>query len=250
MLFNALAENWRLLVIALVVGATSFAAAFVLAARTDEGGSPGALSTASAGPARTPRAGDVRVPESIQSLEELHAVATQIIGEPPEGAGYDGYRAVTSANAEISVELPPAWTSTEPLPWLGEDDQRIGESILATPEASRFYQAWDTPGAFVGASREIAEEGPDALLDGGRIFHEQSCIGAGRGDVADDLYIGRFEIWYECGGGPTVVVSVAMQPRDAEDVMVAVYMKLVTAYDLGALERILETLSVDPGAVG
>lgn len=251
---RALGDNWRLLVLALVVGATSFAGAFVVSSQSSGAGADGTGSGAAQSPrqqpARTPRAGEASAPTHVGSTEEIYAAAVDVVGgEPPAGGGYPEYVQVTSANDVISVEVPVVWTGEESPPWLNNDDEPIGVSVVATPEVTRFYQAWDTPGLFLGASTKIADEGADALLDAGRTFHEQSCIPAGRGEVESDAYVGRYEIWYECGQLPTVVVNVAMHPRDAPDVMIAIYVKVVTPYDLGALERALRTFEVSPEAL-
>ena len=237
-------DNWRLIVIGLAVGATAFAGAYVISARSN------GQAAASLPPPRSPAAGALRVPPRIESAGELVEASARFFGgETPTVGGYTDFVAFSEPDGAISVEVPAAWTATEVVPWLDERDERIGTSILSTPDASRFYRAWDAPGLFLGASRRIAAEGADSLLDRGRGFHAQWCLSAGRGDFNDGGYAGRYEAWYECDTATTVVVSAALHPPGSDAVIVAVYVKLVTAYDLVALERILESFRVDPAAV-
>jgi serine protease Do len=156
---------------------------------------------------------------------------------------YADYYVWESENGELTVELPTAWNDTSSGTWRA-NDQEIPSSIALTaaPSIDGFLNTWTTPGMFLGASRQLAQElTPDQLLD--QNVFDQSCSYAGRDTYSDALYTGVFDTWTNCGGENTVLLVVAFQPEDGA-FLGLVQVQVVGDADLEALDRILNSFVV------
>jgi serine protease Do len=162
---------------------------------------------------------------------------------PASGEPYSDYYVWESENGSLTVELPTAWGDTSSGTWRS-NDQEIPASIAVTaaPSIDGFLNTWTTPGMFLGASRQLAQElSTEQLLD--QNSFEQSCTYSGRDVYSDALYSGFFDTWTNCGGENTVFLVVAFEPED-RSFLGLVQVQVVTDADLEALDRILNSFIV------
>lgn len=157
------------------------------------------------------------------------------------GTEYDEY--YTYSTNTITVDLPRAWSDTSTGGWR-RGDVELPESVAlaAAPDIDSFVNTWDTPGMFLGASKQLAREmSVDQLLN--ETAFGESCKYEGREDYRDPLYTGKYDVWTDCGGKDTALIVVAFEPED-KSFLGMVQVQVVSEADLEALDRILDTFVV------
>jgi serine protease Do len=162
---------------------------------------------------------------------------------PSAGESYSDYYLWENESGSLRVELPTAWSDTSSGTWrAGETEIASSIAVTAAPSIDGFLNTWTTPGMFLGASRQLAQElTTQALLD--QNVFDQSCTYGGRESYSDVLYTGYFDTWTNCGGGNTVLLVVAFEPED-RSFLGLVQVQVVTSADLEALDRILNSFVV------
>jgi len=158
---------------------------------------------------------------------------------PSSGVTYS-YVQVSDNSGQLSMEVPTTWSDTNGNPWT-DDDQEIGPAISAAPDLDAYFETWDSPGVFFGASQSLSDT-PATLLD--QYDYSGSCTHAGRFDYADPLYTGLYDLWTGCGDNDSVYMLVAATPEDGSFITL-VGIQAVTNEDLEALEHILATFLAD-----
>ncbi len=157
------------------------------------------------------------------------------------GAGYSDYRTVTDDTGALEVQVPVEWGENRGLTWEFEE-QSVGVSIAAAPSLDGFYETWETPGVFFGASRILAANmNEDTLLDS--VDFSSSCTYEGRQAYEDALYSGSFDVWSNCGGTTTQFVAISVVPENRA-FLGLVQIQIVNEADLDALDRIIKTFQV------
>jgi len=171
-----------------------------------------------------------------QELEEEVADAPAAGG----GATYDSYMTINDDSGVLSVEVPSAWAETNGSAWT-DNDVEIGPAVSAAPDLDGFFNTWETPGMFFGASNQLNDT-VDSLLDG--FSYSDSCSYGGRFDYEDPLYTGKYDLWSECGGSETIYIVLAVQPEDGS-FLALVTVQVVSDADLDALDHIMNTFIVN-----
>jgi serine protease Do len=162
------------------------------------------------------------------------------LGDDVDGEATDAYEytQVTDDDGVLVMQVPTAWADVEGAEW-EEDGRVIGYSIAAAPDLDDFYETWDTPGVFFGASEVLWDETEYGDLLDMNDFSE-FCTYDGRYDYEDAVYIGEYELWIDCDGTSTSLVILEAYPAGSE-FAVLVQVQVVTDADLDALDTILAT---------
>jgi serine protease Do len=176
--------------------------------------------------------GDEQLEVTFSFAEELGG---EIAGEAT--ASYE-YTTVTDDDGVLVMQVPTVWTDINGAQWEVES-RVIGNSIAAAPNLDDFYDTWDTPGVFFGASEVLWQETEYGDLLDLNDFSDL-CAYDNRYDYEDAVYLGEYDVWTECGGTDTAVVVLEAYPAGAEFV-VLVLVQVVTDADLEALDTILAT---------
>jgi serine protease Do len=121
------------------------------------------------------------------------------------------------------------------------EGQTIGLSVLAAPDVDDFYNSWNTPGVFFGATDQF-EVTTDELLDA--FDFSGDCTFSERAAYDDGAYSGSYDVWLNCGGTETLLVVLAAQPADGS-YHTLVMVQVVSDADLEALDQILATFVVN-----
>lgn len=160
------------------------------------------------------------------------------------GTRYEEYYTFEDPSRMLRVDLPRAWSDTSSGNWR-QGNTEIAQSIAVTaaPNIDGFLNTWQTPGMFLGASRQLAQDMTAAQLLDQATFN-QECTYSGRNDYSDPLYTGLYDTWTNCGGGDTVLLVVAFEPED-RSFLGMVQVQVVTEADLEALDRILDTFVIE-----
>jgi serine protease Do len=159
------------------------------------------------------------------------------------GTTYTDYVTIYDDTNSLSVDVPVEWSDIFSGSWILAD-QDVGYTLIASPSLDGFFNTWDTPGIFFGASSSIVSAlSEDDLLDLHTLY--DSCTSTGRDDYDDGLYTGRMEVWENCGGTDTIIVNIAATPQDRAFMML-VQMQVVTDADLDALDRAISSFVASP----
>lgn len=169
------------------------------------------------------------------------AIQQEAGGGLEEGSEYTDYTTITDDTGAISVEVPSSWTEVD-----GQsaslEDGTTAPRVAAAPSLGAFVGAWSAPGLnLVGAPVGFDL---DELLDGTVGGAAEACTDGGREDYDDGLYTGRIQYWLDCDGTGSVTVGIAAQPADGSFV-IAVIVQLASAADAAALDRVIQTFTVD-----
>jgi serine protease Do len=150
---------------------------------------------------------------------------------------YDEYVTVTDDTGALTMDVPAEWSDVNGSAWV-RDDVEVGPAVTASPDLDGYYETWETPGVFFGASAELASEDENALLDG--IDFSADCEYGGRETYSDPLYSGAFDVWQNCGGVGTTFITLAAFPENRAFVLL-LQVQVVSDADLEALDTILNT---------
>ncbi len=156
------------------------------------------------------------------------------------GGAYLDYYSVTDNSESLVMEIPTDWTDVDGSPWT-LDGEEIGLSITAAPNIEGFNTTWLTPGTFFGATSEFNIT-PNEALDS--FDYSGDCAYDARYDYDDSFYVGKYDLWTQCGGENVLYVILAAEPIETRDFLVLVTVQVVTDADLDALDRILATFDV------
>ena len=162
------------------------------------------------------------------------------------GTTYEEYYTFENDARTIRVDIPRAWSDTSTGSWRrGDSEVPRSIAVVAAPDINGFLNTWTTPGMFLGASRQLAQElTPDQLLD--QTAFNGECTYDSRNNYSDPLYTGKYDVWTNCGGRDTALLVVAFTPEDGS-FLGMVQVQVVSKADLKALDRILDSFVVERG---
>ncbi len=159
------------------------------------------------------------------------------------GTSYTDYMTIYDDMGVLSVDVPVEWTDTYGGSWI-LDDQEVGLTIIASPSIDDFYNYWDAPGLFFGASSDFVgvydETDLLAIFD-----FSDSCNPPTRYDYDDGLYEGLMDIYEGCGDIGAAFVNIAAEPADGA-FLVLLQVQISTDADFEALDRAISTFYVTP----
>lgn len=171
-------------------------------------------------------------------LTTTFSFADQFEDDSTDGADYTDYAVISDDSGQLSVSVPTAWADID---GAAIDIGGVqSPSIIASTNVADFQSRWDVPGVQFVASDTLLAYTADELLD---LAASSDCVSTGRETYEDGHFIGRFEVYSNCGGtGATSIVVAAFPTDGAYGVLVAV--QVVTDADLVALDEILRTFDV------
>jgi len=158
----------------------------------------------------------------------------------PGGTSYTEYMVITDDSALIELSVPVEWSDIESHGWISGGEP-IGPGLVASPDIPAWRAEWGTPGVFIGASNMLGQT-PDAALDASR--WDSFCTYEGRDDYDDGLYIGRYDLYSDCGDELSVFIVIAAEPPEG-DFLIVVEIVVVTEADLDAADEIIRTFQVN-----
>jgi len=155
---------------------------------------------------------------------------------------YSGYMGVEDNTGAIYMEVPVEWSDVNGDLFTDNDGNVIGASITAAADLDAFNSAYDVPGVFFIASRQLAQSyDEESLLD--LVALDTACASyEGRYEYDDGLYTGYYDYYTGCGNDG-MVVQVAAVPEDRSYIML-VSIQVMTDADLEAMDTIISTFQV------
>ncbi len=205
---------------------------------------------------RSHKAGDVLAvevfrPSTGETLEgRLNGTPLAVVSTIETGGGDQGgdaaadytYTLVATDGDAMSAEMPTPWSDTRTGDW-SRNDEKVGVRIGASTDYPTWVDGYTVPGVFLAVSQSLAGEGVDAFLDGDRATFEKDCTFDSRKDFDAAGYVGKFDLYTDCGGTTNAFVELAVKPADGSYL---VFLQLVALgdRDLTAADHMIETLTV------
>jgi hypothetical protein len=171
------------------------------------------------------------------------------LARPPGTGDEQAYEfaEVTDRSGRIRVEVPTAWGNLEDDGWHANglppfaDGERIGDGVNAAPNVALWRRDLETPGTFVGVSRTVLAHYSPRDLARGVTFGD--CSFERSEPYTTTAFTGETVTW-RCPGATRWIVLVAT-PTASRAYAVLIQTKLVSARDVAAYNRILNTFEVD-----
>ena len=146
---------------------------------------------------------------------------------------YTDYVTVSDDSGAVSVSVPVEWSDTN-----GAPNEAFGPSIYAAPDLDGFLNTWEVPGVILEVSGDLGADSIGTALD--EIGPAGACTNDGRFPYEDPLYIGEYDLWSDCGGVGTTVITLAVTPHDGS-YLIRLGAQIVTDRDLDALDQIMNS---------
>ncbi|NKQ37336.1 MAG: PDZ domain-containing protein [Chloroflexi bacterium] len=174
----------------------------------------------------------------------------EVAAEPAGDAGSSAvpqsytYRTITDDSGLLVLDVPEQWSDVDGSAW-AVDGEAIGVSVKAAPNLNDFDNTWTTPGVFFAASASVAEQmSVNDVLDA--FDFSADCEYKGRTDYSDEVFAGVYDLWSNCGGQGSTLLTLSAQPQ-TQDFTVLVVTRIVSDADLEALDYILNSFNVVSG---
>jgi serine protease Do len=164
-------------------------------------------------------------------------------GETGSSPAYSEYVQVTDDSGALTMAIPAEWSDLDGAAWV-VDDQVVGGTISAAGDLEAFYQTWDEPGVFFGASRLLAQTmNEQNMLDHDANDFSGDCNYEGRDTYADAIYTGLYDHYTNCGGVGTSLIVLSAVPEN-RGFLILLQIQVVSQADLEALDHILSSFEV------
>ncbi len=173
-------------------------------------------------PSKTPEPTATSLNQSQQTDTELAALGNcQPISDK-------GYVRCMDDTAKIQVDVPDYWIDVNGGPW-NYNGKDIGVAISAAPSLSDFHNSLNAEGLFFGASPTYARYvGSTELLDIYTTAYRESCDLIGRYNYDDNVYMGKYDKYANCGGtnGYDAYILAAKEKADPLSKLILIEMQV------------------------
>jgi serine protease Do len=177
--------------------------------------------------------GDQPIELAFSFAEEVGDEVGDDSGAVPEVS----YESVTDDTGAIYMDVPTAWTArdTAPIPM---DDGTVVPYIAASTNLDGFRSGWTDPGilyAKMPATTDIAASLAQYGFAG-------DCTDGGITDYSDPVFTGQYQLWQDCAGTTTDVVTLVALPADGSYTAL-IQAQILTDADLEALDKAFATFN-------
>ncbi len=186
--------------------------------------------------------------ESGNFTDEYSILEGEINGEPLKVVEEEaGYTTLTDETAALTMEVPADWSDVDTGCCWAVNDQELGPQISAAPDLQSYIDTWNTPGVFFAASSKLVQEYPentvDQIINQERYDFSNQCDSGQRYNYDDGVYVGKEDVWSNCGGTGAEFHNIIARPEDKSFVVV-VQIALIDDADFDAYERIIDSFEV------
>lgn len=147
------------------------------------------------------------------------------------------FESVVDETGQLTVDVPVEWGSRDLAPGTLEDGTSV-PYIAASTDVTSFLNGWDQPGLLLVALPRTDD------IDGSLAQYSfaADCTDGGISDYTDPVFTGRYQLWLDCGGTTTDIVTLVANGGDGVYTVVMLAQILSDA-DLGALDRAFATFN-------
>ncbi len=174
-----------------------------------------------------------------QPIELAFSFAEEVgdeVGEDSDASAAYTYESVTDDLGRIYVDVPTAWAQRDTAP--ASIDGVEVPYIAASTDLNGFINGYTAPGllfAQLPATSDI-----DASL--AQYGFAGDCTDGGVVDYSDPVFTGKYQLWLDCAGTTTDVVTLVALPADASYTAI-IQAQIVTDADLLALDQAFNTFN-------
>ncbi len=147
------------------------------------------------------------------------------------------YESVTDDLGQIHVDVPAEWASRDTAPIVQEDGTQL-PYIAASTELDSFINGYSAPGLLFAKLPATADL--DASL--AQYGFASDCTDGGITPYSDPVFTGKYQLWQDCGGTTTDIVTLVAVPADSSYLAV-IQAQIVTDADLDALQHAFDTFN-------
>jgi serine protease Do len=179
--------------------------------------------------------GDAPIATSFSFADEVG----EEVGDDGEDAApaENEYESLTDDLGRITVDVPSAWADRDTAPATAEDGSDV-PYIAAATSLDGFRGGWDEPGLLFAAMPADTEV--DGLL--AQYGFADDCTDGGITDYSDAVFTGKYQVWQDCGGTATDVVTLVALPADGTYTAL-IQAQIINDADLEALDRAFATFN-------
>jgi serine protease Do len=170
-------------------------------------------------------------------LETSFSFADEVSDQVGDNTGATpaySYESVSDDTGQIHVDVPTAWAQRTTAP-IDKDGVSV-PYIAASTDLDGFLNGFSSPGvlfAKMPASTDLNAELATYGFSG-------DCTDGGVQDYSDAVFTGKFQVWKDCGGTTTDVVTLVAVPTDGSYLAV-IQAQIATDADLGALQQAFDS---------
>jgi serine protease Do len=147
------------------------------------------------------------------------------------------YESLTDDLGRITVDVPATWADHDTAPATLDDGSEV-PYIAAATRLDGFRNGWDEPGLLFAAMP--ANTDVDGLLV--EYGFADDCTDGGTSDYSDAVFTGKYQVWLDCDGTATDVVTLVANPADGSHTAL-IQAQILTDADLEALDRAFATFN-------
>jgi serine protease Do len=177
--------------------------------------------------------GDQPIELAFSFAEEVGDEVGDDSGAVPEVS----YESVTDDTGAIYMDVPTAWTARDTAP-ITMDDGTVVPYIAASTNLDGFRSGWTDAGilyAKMPATTDIAASLAQYGFAG-------DCTDGGITDYSDPVFTGQYQLWQDCAGTTTDVVTLVALPADGSYTAL-IQAQILTDADLEALDKAFATFN-------
>ncbi len=175
-----------------------------------------------------------------QPIELAFSFADEVgdeVGDDSGAVPEVSYESVTDDTGAIYMDVPTAWTARDTAP-ITMDDGTVVPYIAASTNLDGFRSGWTDPGilyAKMPATTDIAASLAQYGFAG-------DCTDGGITDYSDPVFTGQYQLWQDCAGTTTDVVTLVALPADGSYTAL-IQAQILTDADLEALDKAFATFN-------
>ena len=175
-----------------------------------------------------------------QPIELAFSFAEEVadeVGEDTDATAEVQYESLTDDLGRIHVDVPSTWTSRDTAPATMEDGTQV-PYIAASTDLNGFRNGWTAPGLLFAQLPATTDVNASLAQYG----FAEDCTDGGIVDYSDPVFTGKYQLWQDCAGTTTDVVTLVALPADGSYTAV-IQAQILTDADLEALDRAFNTFN-------
>ncbi|MBI5087755.1 MAG: trypsin-like peptidase domain-containing protein, partial [Actinobacteria bacterium] len=145
-----------------------------------------------------------------------------------EAADYTDYVSVTDDSGTLTLEVPAQWSDISTSALQGDDGVTYPQ-IQASSDLNGFTTTWGVPGVMF-MSAPAGGDSIESVLDGFSIADQ--CSDGGITDYSDGVFVGKYQLWENCGGTETIYLVLVTNLVSSADTFYITTVQAVTSADL------------------
>jgi serine protease Do len=159
--------------------------------------------------------------------------------EMTDASEYTTYVPVTDDTGTLTLEIPAEWAQVDTTP-ITDANGNVVPKVEASTDLEAFTTTYNAPGVQF-AALPSSDWTVDSVL--AQFAQSEGCTDGGISDYDDGVFVGKYQLWENCGGSDTIFVVLASNSVAGGASTYLTSVQAVTSADLDALDHILGTFN-------